>query len=121
MNDLAEKLATATAAETLILSPASPYESAEMFSPSIVVPKLEVPDAEIERSRREHYLDRLHARQEADPLPKAPGHISLVPSDRGPRINFRLDSLKNRKKRTPSERERLLGLQLAGFLIAGGL
>jgi putative DNA primase/helicase len=31
MTDLAEKIATATAAETLILSPASPYESAEKY------------------------------------------------------------------------------------------
>jgi hypothetical protein len=84
---------------------------------------LDLPDAEKERSRRERYLDRLHATLETDQWPKEPVHISLFPSDGGSRIVFLLDSLKKRKKRTPlaRERRRLLGIQLADFLTAGGL
>jgi hypothetical protein len=78
----------------------------------------ELPDAARELSLRESYLDQFCATLEADPSPKKPVHI-----DGGPRIAFRQDNLKKRKKRTPSERERrrLLGLQLADFLTAGGL
>ena len=96
---------------------------AKLRSASAVVPERRLPDAEKERSRRERYLDQLHATLEADQWPKGPVHISLFPSDGGPRIVFHLDSLKKRKKRAPSERERrrLLGIQLGDFLTAGGL
>jgi hypothetical protein len=79
-------------------------------------------DPEKKQSRRERYLDQLHANLEADPSPKKPVHISLFPHGEA-RIVFCFDSLKKRKKRTPSERERrrLLGIQLADFLKAGGL
>ena len=95
----------------------------DIFPPVTMVPDLDVPDPEKEQSRRERYLDQLHAELEADPSPKEPARISLFPRDGGARIVFNLDSLKKRKKRTPSERERrrLLGLQLARFLTAGGL
>jgi hypothetical protein len=95
---------------------------AKIFAPVRMVPNLDVPDPEKEQSRRECYLDQLHADLEADPSPKEPVRISLFPHG-GPRIVFHLDSLKKRKKRTPSERERrrLLGIQLADFLTAGGL
>jgi hypothetical protein len=88
---------------------------ADIFAPPTVLPELEIPDAEREQSRRERYLDQLHGNLEADQSPKKPVHISLFPANGGARIAFRLDSLKKRKKRTPSERERrrLLGRQLA--------
>ena len=81
------------------------------------------PTVEGELAERERYLDRLHANLEADPSPRKPVCISLFPSHGTEQIVFRLDSLKKRKKRTPSERERrrLLGIQLADFLTAGGL
>jgi hypothetical protein len=80
------------------------------------------PTVEGKLAQRERYLDRLHANLEADPSPKKPVRVSLFPHG-GARIVFYLDSLKKRKKRTPSERERrrLLGIQLADFLTAGGL
>ena len=96
---------------------------ADIFGPITVLPELAVPDVEMEHSRRERYLDQLHAKLEADQSPKKPVHISLFPTHGGVKIVFRLNSLKKRKKRTPSERERrrLLGIQLADFLTAGGL
>jgi len=110
-------LAAAGAARILADDP-----GAKFLGPATVISELEVPDAEAELSRRERHLDQLHATLEADQWPKEPVHISLFSSD-GARIVFRLDSLKKRKKRTPSERERrrLLGIQLADFLTAGGL
>ena len=92
---------------------------AEIFGAGAVV----LLDPGRKQSRRERFLDQLHADLEADPSPKKPVRISLFPSDGGARIVFNLDSLKKRKKRTPSERERrrLLGIQLADFLTAGGL
>ena len=94
----------------------------EIFAPLTMVPDLDAPDPEKEKSRRDRYLDQLHEDLEADPSPKKPVRISLFPHG-GPRIVFNLDSLKKRKKRTPSKRERrrLLGIQLADFLTAGGL
>ena len=111
-------LAAAGAARILADDP-----GAKFLGPATVISELEVPDAEAELSRRERHLDQLHATLEADQWPKEPVHISLFPSDRGARIVFRLHSLKRRKKRTPSarERRRLLGIQLADFLTAGGL
>jgi len=51
---------------------------------------------------------------EETPRPKEPA----VYTPEGRWITYKLHSLKNRKKRTPSKRERrrLLGLQLADFL-----
>ena len=111
-------VASACAPEILADDPA-----ANIFGPAAVIPELGVPDAEKEQSRRERYLDQLHASLEADQSPKEPVHISLFPACGGARIVFRLDSLTKGKKRTPSEpeRRRLLGLQLADFLTAGGL
>jgi len=88
---------------------------AEIFGAGAVV----LLDPGRKQSRRERLL---HADLEADPSPKKPVHISAFPRG-GARIVFNLDSLKKRKKRTPSERERrrLLGIQLADFLTAGGL
>jgi hypothetical protein len=75
-----------------------------------------------ERTRRERALDQLHTRIEGTPRPKEPVVLTLYTPE-GQRIAFRLDSLKKRKKRTPSERRRrhLLGIQLADFLTGGGL
>jgi len=94
----------------------------EIFAPPTMVPNLDAPGPEKEKSRRDRYLDQLHANLEADPSPKKPVRISLFPLG-GARVVFNLDSLKKRKKRTPSKRERrrLLGIQLADFLTAGGL
>jgi len=96
---------------------------AKLLGPPAAIPERGLPVAEKERSRREAYLDQLHASLEADRWPKEPVHLSFFPADGGPRMVFRLDSLKKRKKSAPSERERrrLLGLQLADFLTAGGL
>jgi hypothetical protein len=96
---------------------------AKFLGPAAVIPDLDVPDPVKEQSRRERYLEQLHATLETDPSPKKPVHISLFPAGGGAKIVFRLDSLKKRKRRTPSERERrrLLGLQLADFLTAAGL
>ena len=95
----------------------------KFLGPAAVFPDLDVPDPVKEQSRRECYLDQLHASLEADRWPKKPVHIWLFLPHGGKKILFRLDSLKKRKKRTPSKRERrrLLGLQLADFLTAGGL
>jgi hypothetical protein len=111
-------LTAACAAEILADDP-----GANIFCPAAVIPDFDQPDAVKEQSRRERYLDQLHASLEADRSPKKPVHISLFPANGGARIVFRLDSLKKRKKRTPSatERRRLLGIQLADFLTAGGL
>jgi hypothetical protein len=111
-------LAAACVVEMLAYDP-----GAKIFAPVTLVPDLDMPDPEKERSRRERYLDQLHADLEADPSPKEPVRISCFLRDGSARIVFSLDSLKKRKKRTPSERERrrLLGLQLADFLTAGGL
>jgi hypothetical protein len=111
-------VAAACVAEMLAYDPGT-----EIFAPVRMVPDLDVPDPEKEQSRRERYLDQLHADLEADPSPKKPVRISLFLGDGSARIVFHLDSLKKRKKRTPSERERrrLLGIQLADFLTAGGL
>ena len=91
---------------------------AEIFGAGAVV----LLDPGRKQSRRERFLDQLHADLEADPSPKKPVHISAFPRG-GARIVFNLDSLKKRKRRTPSKRERrrLLGIQLADFLTAGGL
>jgi len=111
-------IAAACVAEMLADDPGT-----EIFAPLTMVPDLDAPDPEKEKSRRDRYLDQLHEDLEADPSPKKPVRISLFPSDGGARIVFNLDSLKKRKKRTPSKRERrrLLGIQLADFLTAGGL
>jgi hypothetical protein len=111
-------LAAARAAQILADDP-----GAKFVGPAMVFPDFDVPDLVQEQSRRERYLDQLHANLEADRRPKEPVHISLFPASRGARIVFHLDSLKKRKKRIPSERERrrLLGIQLADFLTAGGL
>ena len=111
-------LAAACVADILADDP-----GANIFGPSAILPNIDPPDAVKEQSRRQRYLDQLHATLEADPSPKEPVHISLFPPQGGARIVFCLDSLKKRKKRTPSERERrrLLGVQLADFLTAGGL
>ena len=95
----------------------------KFLGPAAVFPDLDVPDPVKEQSRRECYLDQLHASLEADRWPKKPVHIWLFLPHSVRKIVFRLDSLKKRKKRTPSERERrrLLGIQLANFLTAGGL
>ena len=75
-----------------------------------------------EREERELALDQIHTMLEGTPRPKEPAVIALYTPE-GQRITYELDSLKKRKKRTPSERERrrLLGLQLADFLTSGGL
>jgi hypothetical protein len=75
-----------------------------------------------ERTRRERVLDHIHAQAEGTPYPKKPLNISRR-APGGRLITYSLDSLKRRRKRTPSERERryLLGLQLADFLTAVGL
>jgi hypothetical protein len=75
-----------------------------------------------EGAQRELALDGIHARLEGTPRPKEPATLTLYTAE-GQRITCRIDSLKRRKKRTPSERERrrLLGFQLADFLTAGGL
>jgi len=106
-------VAAACVAEMLAYDPGT-----EIFAPVRMVPL----DPGRKQSRRERFLDQLHADLEADPSPKKPVHISAFPRG-GARIVFNLDSLKKRKKRTPSERERrrLLGIQLADFLTAGGL
>lgn len=111
-------LAAACVADILVDDP-----GANVFGPLTVLPALDVPDPVKEQSRRERYLDLLHANLEADPSPKEPVRISQFPLHGGTRIVFCLDSLKKRKKRTPSERERrrLLGIQLADFLTATGL
>jgi len=96
---------------------------ADFLGGAAVFPALDVRDPRKEQSRRERYLDQLHATLEADRSPKRPVHISLFPSNGGAQIVFRLHSLNKRKKRTPlaRERRRLLGIQLADFLTAGGL
>jgi hypothetical protein len=110
-------LTAACAAEILADDPGANFPS-----PATVFPELEVPDGGREQSRRERYLDQLHASLEADQSPKKPVHISLFPAG-GARIVFHLDSLKKRKKRTPSATERRcrFGIQFADFLTAGGL
>ena len=96
---------------------------AKFFGPAVIFPDFDIPDPVKEQSRRERYLDHLHASLEADPSPDEQVDIYLFPAGGGPRSMFRLDSLKKRKKRTPSERvrRRPLGIQLADFLTAGGL
>jgi hypothetical protein len=88
----------------------------------VVIPDLGVPDPVKEQSRRERCLDHIHAQVERTPRPKEPVDIVLCAPGGRP-ITYRLDSLKRRKKRTPSEHERrrLLGLQLADFLTAAGI
>ena len=110
-------LVVARAAEILADDP-----DAKFLGPAVVFPDFDVPDPVKEQSRREGYLDQLHANLEADPSPNETVRISLFPHG-GAGIVFHLDSLKKRKKRTPSarERRRLLGIQLAHFLTAGGL
>ena len=85
------------------------------------VPLMHVIGPEEARSRREQTLDGIHANLEADEHPKEMVRIHLVADGRV--IHFDLPSLKRRKIKTPSvrERRRLLGFQLADFLTAAGL
>lgn len=75
-----------------------------------------------EHTRREQDLDNIHAQIEATPRPNEPVNMTLYTPE-GKRITYDLDSLNGRRKKTPSERERrrMLGLELADFLTAGGL
>ena len=75
-----------------------------------------------ERALREQVLDRIHATLEGAQRRKEPVVVGVCTRE-GQLITYRIDSLKMRKRKTPSERERrrLLGLQLADFLTAAGL
>ena len=109
-----EFLATLSAAEILARDPSASVLGVGIYQQPNTV--------EGERTRRERALDHVHAQAEGTPHPKKPLNISLR-APGGRLMTYSLDSLKRRRKRTPSERERrrLLGLQLADFLTAAGL
>jgi hypothetical protein len=61
---------------------------AKYLGPTIVSPDADVPDNVKEQSRRECYLDLLHARLEGDRWPKKPVHIWLFRPNGGKILFF---------------------------------